>query len=126
MKKDYNLKFAINIETDQLDRVSDFLERLLSTEEIYINSGLKAYKLLNDDLLELHGPGSTSSDFIFHGNNQLMSFPVSDMSIALDLIHESGFKLLSEVISCGKNFLFCYVELEPGLVISIYYNGIRN
>ena len=126
MKKDYNLKFTINIETDQLDRVSDFLERLLDTEEIYINPGLKAYKLLNDDLLELHGPGSTSSDFIFHGSNQLMSFPVADMAIALDLIHESGFKLLSEVISCGPNFRFCYVELEPGLVISIYYNGIRN
>ena len=44
MKKDYNLKFTINIETDQLDRVSDFLERLLDTEEMYINPGLKAYK----------------------------------------------------------------------------------
>jgi len=69
-------------------------------------------RLLSDvslSVLELHGPGSTSSAFMFHGNNQIMSFHVPDMSAALDIIYESGFKLLSEVIPYGEGFLFCYI-----------------
>ena len=124
MKKDFNLKIALNLKKDRLEDVSCLLEKLFGSEELHTDSGLRAFKLPNNDLLEVHGPGSAYADFLFQGNNQLICIPVHDISGALEHVKEAGFKPLTEVIQVKDGFSFCYIELEQGLIINIYQNQL--
>ena len=122
MKKNQHLKISLGLKQDRLAEVSALFEKLFQPEELHSAPALKAYKLSNNDLLELHGPWSPNMDFFFPKNISLVAFPVKDISIAVNDIQAAGFRLLSEVIHIREAYSFCYVELEEELVISIYQN----
>lgn len=122
MKKDYHVKISLGLKENRLEEVSALFEKLLNPEELHSTPTLKAYKLLNNDLLELHGPGSFGMNLFSQRNYCLAGFPVKDISAAVDEIKAAGFKLLSEIIHIRDAYSFCYIELEDELVISIYEN----
>lgn len=120
LNKALGLKISLNVNNECFQKIQPFIEKVLAPKENYTEPGIEAFKLSNNDLLLIHGPGADSGNFIFKNNNLIVCFEVHDLHDTIKTAKDAGFKLVSNIIAEQYQFSFAYVELEDKLMIGLY------
>lgn len=120
INKALGLKISLHVNNECFQKIQPFIEKVLVPKHNYTEPGIEAFKLSNNDLLLIHGPGAYSGDFIFKNNNQIVCFEVHDLRDTIKIAKDAGFKLVSNIITEQYQFSFAYIELEDKLMIGVY------
>lgn len=86
--------------------------------------GLSAFVFEDNAVLETYESGAVQPDYLFEGNNVVLTFNVKDLQSAMAALQKEEAILLGSVERWGNN-TFCHMRLRSGITVGLHEDGRR-
>jgi hypothetical protein len=117
-----SVTIAINSDKREFSSLAIFFNLIFHTKDVVNEPGVKVIELTPQSLLEIHGPGSYSSPFLFSESDLVMHLGVENLAEALKTAQSMDFTIIEELDKKMELFSFAYIKIRPGFILGLYQN----
>ena len=117
---------SIQLKEDEFEQMKQLMSSVFGGVEVYNLPGLSTFRIGEDNIIQLFGPGATHPQYLFNQGDIVMGFLVKDIQSSVDGLKTCGIEWLSDVYAAGHCLSFLYFKGPNGRIYALYEQKFNN